>query len=713
MDHPPKRSKAVSLLESEFVFSNSIRRIHVDQPSLSINWEAVEDHDNVKVSNKLYKGGYMGKVLRIDLTKGTAIPEILPIGTAREFIGGAGFGVKYLFDELKAGEDPLGPGNKLIFAAGPLSGTRIPCSSRMAIVAKSPLTGAVGLTMAEGFFPVELKFAGYDVLIIEGKAEAPTYIWIKDGEAKLKSAEKFWGMKTTDTQQIIKNTMNDQNVRIACIGPAGENQLRIASIISGYRIASCKGLGAVMGSKNLKAVVVRGTAKVPVAHKEKMKRARLNMLRVMEESPVLYPYFSKVGSSMLVDYICSKGILPTRNFSATGIYSPEEKIGVKVQMSRNVNSEACYGCPVGCLQWKLAKTGTYAGIMSEGLEFETLSAYGGATGVENIDAIIAADRMAGELGLDSLSSGMTIAFAMELFERGILNKKDTGGMELNFGNHEAMNAVLKLMAYREGIGELLGDGVRMAAERIGNGSEKCAMHVKGLELPAYDVRGAKAHGLNLATAFTGADDCRGYAVQEILDISVPSDVDRFSAEGKGRLTKWNQDIRTAVADTSTLCAFLFDMALAGVAAKCAASLLEAVTGISYTHEDIAAIGEKINNLARAFNVREGFTRIHDTLPERILTEPIKGGASKGHFISKKELNQMLDEYYSARGWDIKTGIPSRKKLLELDLGYAADQLRLPKKSERLFPRELLSSDRPLTDFCPDRDNFNVKDGGKR
>jgi len=622
----------------------------------------------------MYQGGYKGKILRINLTDQTAKEEDLPLDIARDFIGGAGFGIKYLFDEVPAGADALGPDNKLIFASGPFSGTTIPCASRMAVTAKSPLTGAVGMALTGGHFPVELKFAGYDALIVEGKAEAPTYVWIKDGQVKFRSAKKLWGMKTTDTQQIIKNDLKDQNVRIACIGPAGENQIKIASIINEWRAVGRKGLGAVMGSKNLKAIAIRGVREVAVADKDKLKVARGEMTKAMKESPVLYPNFSKMGTPMVVDHTCAIGIFPTKNFSATGEYEPVDKLGVEVQMTRNVGSEACYGCPVGCSQLKLARTGSYAGILTEGPEFETMYSYGGATGVENIDAVIAADRLADELGLDTMSSGVTIAFAMELYEKGILSREDTGGLELNFGNDAAMITILQQMAYREGLGDLLADGVKAAAQKIGKGSEKYAMHVKGLELPAYDVRGAKAHGLNYATSFTGADHCRGYAFQEIFGIPVPREVDRFSADGKGELTKWNQDIRTATTDAPTMCAFLLDMAVVGIAAQNTAALMEAVTGLTYTPDEILQVGERINNLARAFNTREGFTRADDTLPERLLTEPLKAGASKGHFISKQELTQMLDEYYTARGWDLKTGAPTREKLTELGLGYVAEQM---------------------------------------
>jgi aldehyde:ferredoxin oxidoreductase len=622
----------------------------------------------------MYQGGYTGKVLRVNLTDQTAKEEDLSVDMAKNFIGGAGFGIKYLFDEVKKGADALGPDNKLIFASGPLSGTNVPCASRMAVTAKSPLTGAVGMGLSGGQFPVELKFAGYDALIVEGKAEKPTYVWIKGGEVKFRSAKRLQGMKTTDTQQIIKNELNDQNVRIACIGPAGENQIKTACMINEWRAVGRKGLGAVMGSKNLKAIAVRGDKEIPVAYEEKLKEARRAFQAAMKASEVLYPAFAKWGTPMVVDHTCAMGIFPTKNFTATGEYDPTDKLGTEVQRARNVGKEHCYGCPVGCSQLKLAQPGPYAGILTEGPEFETMYAYGGATGVENIDAVIAADRLADELGIDTISSGVAIAFAMELYEKGILTNKDTGGMELNFGNHEAMITIIKQMAYREGFGALLADGVKVAAEKIGKGSEKYAMHVKGLELPAYDVRGAKAHGLNYATAYTGADHCRGYAFQEIFGIPIPEEVDRFAVEGKGRLTKWNQDVRTACTDAPTMCGFLMDMAVPHMATQNTADLLSAVTGLEFTPEGVHQVGERINNLAAAFNVREGFSRADDTLPERLMTEPVKGGASKGHFISKDELDQMLDEYYTERGWEVATGAPTREKLAELGIEYVADQL---------------------------------------
>lgn len=624
----------------------------------------------------MYTGGYMGKVLRIDLAQKTTKEEKLSVETARDFIGGAGFGVKYLFDELKAGVDPLGPENKLILSPGPFTGTTLPCASRMAVTGKSPLTGAVGMALTGGQFPAELKFAGWDVVIIEGKAAKPTYLSIKDDTVRFHDARSVWGTMTSDCQQIIKDDLRDQNTRVLCVGPAGEHLCKIACIINERRAPGRKGLGAVMGSKNLKAIAVRGNRSVPIASQEKYKAGRAEMLKAMKDSPALYSQFANAGTPMVLDLTATMGILSAKNWSATGEFAPVEALGLDAQNTRKIGKAHCYDCPVGCSQMKLARSGPYAGILTEGPEFETLYAFGSGTGVANLDAVIAADRLSDELGLDTMSAGVTIAFAMELFERGMLTLRETGGLELKFGNDQAMMTVLRQMAYREGIGDLLADGSKAAAKRIGKGAEKYAMQIKGLELPAYDVRGAKAHGLNYATSYTGADHNRGYAFQEIFGIPIPWQVDRFAIEGKGKLTKWNQDVRSATCDCPTMCAFILDTALPGVATQNTATLMEAVTGLAFTPEEVEKVGERVSNLAKAFNVREGFTRADDTFPERLMTEPLKAGGSKGQLISKEDLKQMLDEYYTVRGWDLNTGKPTKTKLVELGLGYVAEQLKV-------------------------------------
>jgi aldehyde:ferredoxin oxidoreductase len=511
-----------------------------------------------------------------------------------------------------------------------------------------------------------MKMAGYDMIIIEGKAEKPVYVSIKDGEVSFRSAAKLMGMMTTDTQLFIKEELGDWNYRIACIGPAGERQVPMACIVNERRAAGRKGLGAVMGSKNLKAIAVRGTRKPAVVDAEAFKKARAAMLKNMKNSPVLYSQFSKMGTPMVVDAMSEMGIFSIKNWSATGQIDMVPGLGKATQDTMIIARNPCYDCPVGCSQVKLVTSGPYAGYLSEGPEFETTYSLGSAVGVDYLPAVIAGDRLCDEYGIDTISAGVSIAWAMELYEKGILTKKDTDGLDLKFGNHAAMIEMLRKISYQEGLGALLGQGTKKAAEKIGRGSDDFAMQIKGLEMPAYDVRGAKAHGLNYATSYTGADHNRGYAFQEIFDIPIPEKVDRNAIKGKGKLTKWNQDIRSVTCDCAPMCAFLLDMAVPAVACQNTADLVNAVAGTSFTSADIKKIGERLNNVARLFNICEGFTRKDDSFPKRIMTEPIKAGASKGALISQTDLDEMLDEYYKVRGWD-KGGTPTATKLKELGI----------------------------------------------
>jgi aldehyde:ferredoxin oxidoreductase len=614
----------------------------------------------------MYKGGYAGKILRIDLSSQSSKEEAVTEKLARNYLGGAGFAIKYLYDELKPGTPALGKDNKLIFAVGPLTATGASCSSRMAVVAKSPLTNAVGMALAGGHFPAEIKRAGYDMIIIEGKAEKPTYLDINNGKVRFRSAEKLSGMMTTDTQLFIKEELGDHNYRIACIGPAGERLVSMACIVNERRAAGRKGLGAVMGSKNLKAIAIRGHKRPDIADADEFKKARQVMNKAMKDSAVLYPAFAKAGTPMVVDATSDMGIYPIKNWSATGEIDMVKGLGNDAQHKMIVNKCYCADCPVGCSQVKLVTAGPYAGYLSEGPEYETTYSLGSTLGIDYLPAVIAADRLCDEYGLDTMSAGVAIGFAMELYEKGILTKKDTDGLELKFGSQEAMMEMLRRIAYQEGLGALLGQGTKKAAEKIGKGSASYAMNIKGLELPAYDVRGAKAHGLNYATAYTGADHNRGYAFQEIFDIPVPEKVDRFAIKGKGKLTKWNQDVRSVTCDCATMCAFLLDMAVPGIACQNTADLVNATTGMRFTADEIQKIGERLNNVARLFNIGEGFTRKDDTFPKRIMTEAIKAGASAGQLISRSDLDTMLDEYYSERGWD-KAGNPTDTKLKELGI----------------------------------------------
>ena len=611
------------------------------------------------------KGSYAGKILRVNLTAKTTVTEDLPEKIVRAYIGGTGFGLKYLLDEVDPRVDALSPENKIIFSLGPLTGTDAPCASRVMLTSKSPLTGAVGMSTSGGHFPAEMKFAGFDIIIIEGKSPEPVYIWIKDSNVSIRDAKELWGTNTFDCQQLIKDKLGDQNIRIACIGQAGEKLSLMASVINEKHAAGRKGLGAVMGSKNLKAIAIRGTNTLSLADPDAFNEARKRMLAAMKESPVLYPEFSNHGTPMVVEATSAAGIFPQKNYAETGQHDFVPGLGVAASTSRKITREFCYKCPVGCSQVKLAQDPPFTGSMSMP-EFETYYSFGSSPMVDNVDAVIAADRLCDELGLDTMSAGVAIAFAMELTEKGIITKEDTDGIDLRFGNAEAMVEFVKKIGLRQGFGDILSEGVKRAAQKIGKGAEKYAMHVKGLELPAYDVRGAKAHGLNFATSYTGADHNRGYAFQEIFSIPVPYPVDRFAAEGKGKLTKWNQDVRIVCTDCAPMCGFLLDMAVPGICLQNTADLVSAATGIKFTPEDIYTVGERCNNTAKLFNMKAGFTRMDDNLPERLKTEAIKDGGSKGAIIPQAELDLMLDEYYEARGWT-KEGVPTEEKLKELGL----------------------------------------------
>ncbi len=634
----------------------------------------------------MYSGGYMGRILRLDLTSQTHKVEILPMEMARSFVGGTGFTLKLLSDEVPPGTEALGPNNKLIIAPGPLTGTESPCSSRMAYAARSPLTGAVGMALSGGHFPAETKFAGYDALIIEGQAVSPMYVWIKDDQVSFRRADRLWGMSTLDCQMFLKEELGEQNARIACIGPAGEHLVRIACIINERRAAGRKGLGAVMGSKNLKAIAVRGTREVPIAEPQHFKEARRRLLRLFKDAPSVYGSLSKVGTSDCIDVTCELGIFPAMNYSRTGEFEPVDEVGSEAQSQDTIRRVACYNCPVACSQVRLATEGPYAGSLTEGPEFESSWAFSGATGVDYLPALYAADRMCDELGMDTMSTGMTIAFAMELCERGVLTQEDTDGLDLRFGNHEAMIRLIHQMAYRQGFGGVLADGALQAARRIGRDSEKYAMHIKGLELPGYDVRGAKSHGLSYATTYVGADHNRGYAAQEIFGRTAPMEVDRFAIEGKAELCKWNQDMKTALCDCPTFCAFLLtagallDPAPQGLSQAdtearivTVTDMLSSATGLPFTPAEIARVGERVNLLGRAFNVREGFSREDDYLPDRLTNEPLKDGGSKGQRISRENQDYMLDRYYALCGCD-KNGIPTRKRLAHLGLDSVAEVL---------------------------------------
>ena len=635
----------------------------------------------------MYKGGYTGNTLWVDLTRKEARVEPTDPELARLFMGGAGFGIKLLYDLVPRGTDPLGPDNVVVFAPGPLTGTTSPCSSRITVTGRSPQTGAVGMATSGGQFPAAMKLAGFDMIVIRGQGEKPTYLAIHDGEAGLRSAERLWGTNTMDCQLFIKEELHDQNYRVMCIGPSGEQRSLMAGLINERRAAARKGLGAVMGAKRLKAIAVFGSGQLTIAQPDRYNQARSELLQRFKASATLYPSMGKYGTSDAVDVTCELGIFPAKNWSATGIFSPIEELGFETEAHDIIRRNPCYGCPVACSQVRLAGSGPYKGALTEGPEFETTYALGGNTGVSDLSALYVSDRLCDEYGLDTISVGCTIAFAMELYERGIVSREEADGLELRFGNHQVMIEMIHHIGRREGFGAVLADGVVAAARQIGRGSEAYALHIKGLELPGYDVRGAIAQGLNYATAYTGADHNRGYAAQEIFGSPVPVPVDRFVLDGKAELCMWNQVLETALCDCATFCSFLFSHADAflrpaapGMSRELTeqrlgnlAEFISAATGVEFSPGQLIDLGERVNVLARCFNVREGFSRADDYLPQRLAEEPIPGGASKGHRVSRDDQDTLLDRYYDIFGYD-RRGVPTRRRLSQLGLHRAAEEL---------------------------------------
>jgi aldehyde:ferredoxin oxidoreductase len=607
--------------------------------------------------------GWAGNILRIDLSKGKIVKQPLPEQLARDFVGGRGIGAKILFDELKPGTDPLSAKNILIAAVGPLTGTPIP-TSRCTFVTKSPLTQAYICSFMGGFFPAELRFAGYDVLIISGKARKPVYIWIKDDDVEIRDAKEFWGMQTDEAEEKIRQK-TDPKARVACIGPAGENLVKYACVVADRRAAGRGGVGTVMASKKLKAIAVRGSERVNIADPEAFQKTRKDLFKEVTSVPQM---LSKYGSSGVVSIMNEFGVLPTRNF-ITGVFEGAEQISGESLDKFTVKKDSCFGCPLGCGQFRVVNDGPYAGVNTVGPEYETVFMFGSHCGNSSPEAIIAADSLCDKLGLDTMSTGYAVGFAMDLYERGILSKKEVDGLDLRFGNHQAMMDMIRKIAFKEGVGKVLAEGAFNAAKKIGRGSEKYVMAVKGLEMPGYDPRGLKGHGLSIATSNRGACHNRGYATQETR--SWPWPEDRFGVEGKGKLAVINQD-RSCIIDYAGWCLFFaFRVNFEVYTAR----FLPAVTGVEdyKSVEELLKIGERINNVERAFNVREGFTRKDDMFPERFLKEPMPEGNSKGQIF---EMEPMLDEYYKTRGWDLKTGIPKREKLEELGLHDVAKELQM-------------------------------------
>jgi len=609
--------------------------------------------------------GYLGKILRINLTAGKWKEESVPEDWMKKYLGGSGFAARILYDELPLGIDGLSPENKLIFMTGPLTGTFFPNSGRWAAFGKSPLTTAIwGEAHSGGIWGPELKYAGFDGIIVEGKAEKPVYLWIHDGKVEIKDAKHIWGKDVFDTDAIIKEELGDETVKSIYIGPAGEKLVRLACIMDNlYRAAGRCGLGAVMGSKNLKAIACRGGKDIEIVDPEKFMKAVDIILDKMKDNAITGNALPTYGTNVLTNIINAAGAWPVYNFQQGWHPEAWKDSGEMLRDTILVKNRGCRFCWIRCARYSAIKSGPYAGVVGEGPEYETVWAFGGQCGIFRLDAIQAANMLCNKYGIDTISTGNIIGWAMELYDRGIITDADTEGIPLTFGNHEAMVEFTRRIALREGkLGDILAEGWLKAAEKIGKGSERLIMGVKGLGLPAYEPRGVWGHALSYATSIRGGCHLRAYMIApEIL--GVPKKMDPLTAEGKAEMLKFFQEY-FAMIDSALVCKFV-SFALTP---DDFASALTPLTGFKFTGEELLKIGERVWNLERMIQCREGVGRKDDTLPDRATKEPAPVGPAKGKTVP---LELMLDEHYKLRGWDIKTGIPTPAKLRELGLDKEA------------------------------------------
>lgn len=606
--------------------------------------------------------GWMGKILRVDLTAGTTTVETLDRQTAVDYVGGRGLGVRMLLDETSPTIDPFSPGNKLIFLTGPLTGTGTPTGARYMVMTKSPLTGALTCSNAGGQFPTMLKKSGFDGIIFEGCAPEPVYLWVCEGWAELRKASHLWGKDTHETDRILRQETRE-DAKTAVIGPAGERRVLFAGIMNDKdRAAGRSGVGAVMGSKNLKGVVVFGTRKVPIHDPEGFKNLLKDIMAGFKEATKKGPLPLRVyGTAITSTGTQNVGAYPTRNFQQ-GTFEHWKDIGGEVLTEKYlVRTKSCYSCPIACGRVTRVAEGPFQGE-GEGPEYETVYALGSNCGVRNFAAVIKANYICNEMGMDTISAGATIACAMEMFERGILDEK-TIGRPLPFGDAYGLVEMVRKTALREGFGNELADGSLRLATRYG--CPELAMVSKGQEFAGYEPRAEKGMGLAYATSPIGASHMRGDpAYIEIL--GVPILVDPLSWEDKPQIVKDWQDV-FALIDSAGLCVFFSVRNLVSktkdIRPVRILELLNAVTGAGYTMESLMTTAERIINAERLFLVRAGFDAKDDSLPPRITREPMPVGPAKGHVC---ELDKMLPVYYRLRGWD-PSGRPTPELLQRLGL----------------------------------------------
>ncbi|MCI0518658.1 MAG: aldehyde ferredoxin oxidoreductase family protein [Chloroflexi bacterium] len=590
--------------------------------------------------------GWTGKILSIDLAAHSASVQELDAQIARLFLGGRGLGVRLLWDLVGPEVEPLSPENVLIFAAGPLTATGAQTSNRFTVTTKSPLTGTVCDSNSGGWWGMQFKRAGFDALIVRGRSPQPVWIEITPEGIQFHEAADLWGKTVSEVTAALGQDNNKRNV--LCIGPAGEYLARIAAIMNdGTRSLARGGPGAVMGSKNLKAIVVAGKQKNAAADQEMFRFMLYETGKLIKASPITSQAFPEFGTSVVMNIVNEIGALPTRNFQQSQFEGAEAISGETMSETILTGNRACWACPIACT--RETKTDNAAG---EGPEYETTWAFGAQCGIDDLPLIAEANYLCNDLGLDTISTGSTIGCAMEMSERGIVPG------ELRFGRADLLHETIRSIAYRQGLGDRMAEGSQRFAASFD--AAEFSMSAKGLEMPAYDPRGMQGQGLLYATSNRGACHMRGNMLgPEVL--ALPRLVDRFANQGKAGIVATHQN-EAALVDSLVVCRFTN----IAVSAEYFARLLTAVTGTRFTGDDLMRVGERVWNMEKLYNLREGFTRADDTLPERMLTVPVAEGPSAGHTA---RLERMLDEYYRFRGWDA-AGKPVSRKLTELNLEFA-------------------------------------------
>jgi aldehyde:ferredoxin oxidoreductase len=587
--------------------------------------------------------GWSGKILEVNLSTGGTETHALDTDMARLFLGGRGLGARLLWDLVGPEVEPLSPGNVLIFAAGPLTASGSQTSNRFSVSTKSPLTGTILDANSGGWWGMQFKRTGHDALIVRGRAERPVMIAITPEGVSIQDAAHLWGKTVSETTRLLGQNNNKRNV--LCIGPAGENLSRMAAIMNdGTRSLARGGPGAVMGSKNLKAIVVVGDQKNQAEDRERFQFMLYETGKLIKASPLTSQALPEFGTSVVMNVVNEIGALPTRNFRQSQFEGAEAISGERMTDTILVRKQACWACPIACT--RVTKTERAEG---EGPEYESTWALGAQCGIDDLEAIAEANYLCNDLGLDTISTGSTIGCAMELAERGLLDS------DLRFGRADLLLGTIRSIAYREDLGDQLAEGsYRFAAAY---GVPQLSMSAKKLEMPAYDPRGMQGQGLLYATSNRGACHMRGNMLgPEVL--ALPRLIDRLATQGKAGIVAVHQNT-AAVVDSLVLCKFT-NLA---VAEEFFARTLTAVTGVPFTGDDLQQVGERVWNLERLYNLREGFTRADDTLPDRMLKEPIKEGPSAGFTV---QLEPMLEEYYQFRGWDSQ-GVPRPAKLKQLSL----------------------------------------------